>query len=492
MSAPGLPWQGWAGDDERPVRPRVVDAPRPPGAPWATDGALVWTAGAGLLLLLLGALLGRPDVALLGVAPSVTAAYAVWVRPRGEVWWDALGTQASAETSAEAGAGAGAETSAETSADGASAWGTQPRAAAVGQLDARYRLTVPPGCTAVRLRAARVEHGSTEVLVAVPGSRDLTIAATSLRTGPQPLFRVEHQGIGAAGMLVGPVGLEAPELVTVLPHGRGMPALPLPQRLRGLTGQHDSRRPGQGGGLRDVHPFMPGDTARQVDWKVTARRSPGLSQLYVRRTMALGEAAVVLVLDSRDDVGPDPVTWGGIQSIRPDDATSLDIARQAALSVAEGYLAVGDRVAVEDLGVRRRTLRPGTGRRHLDRVVQQLAMVAPEGEPPRRVRPPRLSSASLVYVFSTFLDPEAADMARAWRRSGTTVIAVDVLPRVRTGRLDARHWLAYRLVTLERRDRLDELAAAGVEVLHWVDVAGTTAALQLAARRSHRRPGTLR
>ena len=485
--AEGLPAQGWSGDDERPDRLHVADPPRPPGAPWLPDAALVWTAGAGLLLLLLGALVGRADVALLGVAPTVTAAYAVWVRPRGEVWVDAVDAAA-----VDALQGAPDEGAPDAGAPGEVAVRRPVGGAVVDELCGRYRLLVPPGCTAVRLRAARVEHGSTEVLVAVPGRRVLEIAAASVRTGPQPLFRIEHQGLGAAGMLVGEVGVQAPELVTVLAHGRGMPALPLPQRLRGLTGQHDSRRPGQGGGLRDVHPFTPGDSVRQVDWKVTARRSPGLAQLYVRRTMALGEAAVVLVLDSRDDVGPDPVTWGGIQSIRPDDATSLDIARQAALSVAEGYLAVGDRVAVEDLGVRRRTLRPGTGRRHLDRVVQQLAMVAPEGEPSRRVRPPRLSSASLVYVFSTFLDPEAADMARAWRRSGTTVLAVDVLPRVRTGRLDARHWLAYRLVTLERRDRLDELSAAGVEVVHWADVAGTTQVLQRAARRSHRRPGTLR
>ena len=429
-----------------------------PGPAWVPTPALVWAAGVGVLLLVVGALLGRPDVALVGLAPTLAAAHAAWVRPRGEVWVDP---------------------------------GDVPEPG-VGELTRAYRVTVPPGCTAVRLRVTRPEHGTTEALVAVSDHRDLLAAARSVRTGPQPLFRVEHQGIGGAGMLVGPVGDLPSDLVTVLPRGRGMPALPLPLRLRGLTGQHDSRRPGQGGGLRDVHPFSPGDTARQVDWKVTARRSPRLEQLYVRRTMALGEALVVLVVDSRDEVGPDPVTWSGMQPIRPDDATSLDIARQAAVSVAEGYLAVGDRVAVEDLGVRRRQLRPGTGRRQLDRVVQQLAMVAPEGDPPRRVRPPRMPTGSLVYVFSTFLDPEAADMARAWRRSGQAVVAVDVLPRIRTGRLDARHWLAHRLVSLERRDRLAELTAAGVELLHWADAGQTTERLQLASRRSHRRPGTLR
>ena len=100
-----------------------------------------------------------------------------------------------------------------------------------------------------------------------------------------------------------------------------------------------------------------------------------------------------------------------------------------------------------------------------------------------------MPAGSLVYLFSTFLDPEAADMARAWRRTGLTVIAVDVLPTVRVRGLDPRHWMAMRLIRVERTDRLAELATAGVEVVRWADAVDTTARLQLAARRSHRRPG---
>ncbi len=408
----------------------------PPGQPWGVTGSLVWAVAVSLVLLSVGALAGRPDVALLGVAPLLASLSATWLRPRGQVWADS----AQSETTA-------------------------------GVLAQRVQLSAPPGCTAVRLRLGRPEHGFSEALVHVPLHREIEVTARSVRTGPQQLFRVEHQGIGSGGLTAGPVGEEAPDAVVVLPRSRTMPALPLPSRMRGLTGQHESRRPGQGGGLRDVHLFLPGDSIRQVDWKVTARRSPNLEQLYVRRTMALGEAVVVLVVDSRDD------------------ATSLDLARQAAMTVAEGYLAVGDRVAVEDLGVRRRGLRPGTGHRQLDRVVQQLALLRPEGDPRQRIRPPRVSAGSLVYVFSTFLDAEAADMARAWRRMGQGVIAVDVLPNVRTRGLDARHWLAIRLIRIEREDRLAELAAAGVEVLRWPDAAGTTERLQLASRRSRRRPG---
>ena len=425
-------------------------------ARWSVHDALPWTVGAGLVLCGLGVLAGRPDVTLLGVGPLLTALWAGWTRPRGQVWTDVERLH-----------------------------GGPP-----GVLEARVRIGAPPATSAVRVRIGRPGHGATEALVDVPLDRQLTIRARSVRTGSQPLFRVESQGIGGTGMLLGPVGTVAPARVLVLPTPRPMPALPLPLRLHGLTGQHDSRRPGDGGGLRDVHPFVPGDTPRRVDWKVTARRSPRLEELYVRRTMALGEAAVVLVVDSRDDVGPDPATWSGMRPIRPDDATSLDLARQAAATVAQGYLAVGDRVGVEDLGVHRWVLRPGTGRRQLNRVLHQLALLRSEGEPAERVRPPRLSSGSVIYLFSTFLDPEAVGMARMWRRTGLQVIAVDVLPRIRTRALDPQHWLALRLVRVAREDRLDDLAAVGVEVLRWADEEATTAQLQRAARLSHRRPGT--
>ncbi|MCU1430972.1 MAG: hypothetical protein JWP95_77, partial [Actinotalea sp.] len=363
--------------------------------------------------------------------------------------------------------------------------GQQP----VAELTARVSLAAPPGTEAVRLRISRSGHASAEALVDVPFTRDIAIAATSVRTGPQELFRVEHQGIGPGMHLTGPTGTAEAERVLVLPRARPVPALPLPLRLRGLSGQHESRRLGDGGGLRDIHPFQAGDTLRRIDWRVTARRSPQLEELYVRRTLALAEAVVTVVVDSRDDVGPDPATWSGVRASRPDDATSLDLARQAAATIAQGYLAVGDRVGVEDLGVRRRGLRAGTGRRQLDRIVQQLALLRPEGDPTARVRPPQVPAGSLVYVLSTFLDPEAAELARVWRRTGHRVVAIDVLPPFREEGLDARERLALRFVRIEREDRLAEVAAAGADVVRWADPDAAAMHFGRLARLSHRRPG---
>ncbi|WP_225752703.1 DUF58 domain-containing protein [Actinotalea sp. Marseille-Q4924] len=423
------------------------------GTAWAVGVRLVWGVAVGVLLLVAGALGGRPDVALLGVPPLLAGLWAALSRPRGEVWADVA-----------------------------------PLPSGAGTLRAAVRLVAPPGTEAVRLRARRVGHRDVEALVAVPLTRSVPVRATSVRTGPQELARVDVQGLGLGGDLTAPVSSTGRATVTVLPRAGTLAALPLPLRLRGLTGQHGSRRPGDGGDLRDVHPWQPGDSLRRVDWRATARRSPRGEELYTRRTFALAEAHVTLVVDSRDDVGPDPATWSGARPVRPDDATSLDVARSAAATVAQAYLGAGDRVGLEDLGVRRRTLRAGGGRRQLDRVLHGLAVLRPQGDPAPRVRAPQLPSGTLVWVFSTFLDEEGARAAAHWRRSGHRVVAMDVLPAVRRRHLDTRTRLALRLVLLERADRLADLVAAGVEVMAWTDD-DASARLQLLARRSHRRPG---
>lgn len=445
---------GPAGSERLPREPD-----RSPGRPWAVRDALVRSLAAGCVLLVVGALAGRPDVALLGAAPVIAGTWALSARPRGHVWVDVVRRMPLAVS-----------------------------AAADGALVAGLSVAAPPGTVAVRLRIRRPGHRSREALVDVPLVRTLTVTARSVRTGPQDLFEVDHQGLAAAGHVAGPAGRTDAETVAVLPPTSSLSGLPLPVRLRGLTGRHGSRRPGEGGDLRDVHPLQPGDPLRQVDWRVTARRSPGLQELYVRRSHALAEAMVVLVMDSRDDVGPDPATWGGAVPVRPDDPTSLDIARGAAATVAQAYLGSGDRVGVEDLGVLRRTVRPGAGRRQLDRVLQQLAVLRPAGDPPHRVRPPKVPSGALVYLFSTFLDSEPAELARFWRRSGHRVVAVDVLPPIRRHGLDPRARLALRIVELRRRDTLADVAASGAEVVRWCEE-DPAARLQVMLHQWQRRPG---
>lgn len=443
-----------------PARPPTWrDDDGPAAAPtgrWTPVRAVTCTTAACLVLVVLGVLMARPDVAVLAAAPLVLAARALRSRPRGLV------TAALDASDADPDARGGA-----------------------GNLHGTLRVAGPARWATVS--TMRQGRPAAEVLVRVDGERTLPLVARTVRTGPQEVATADVQGVGPDGATVADPTPAVSRTTVVLPATAPLLDLPLPQRLRGLTGPHESRRPGEGGGLRDVHPWTPGDRLRRIDWRVTARRAPDLSELYVRREHAQAEAVVVLVVDSRDDVGPDPRTWRGSVAPRPQDATSLDRARQAAASLARAYLERGDRVGLDDLGVRRRPVPPGGGRRQLDRIRHALALTAPEGEPAARLRPPRLPSGALVVVFSTFLDDESAGVAARWRDAGHRVVAVDVLPRLRTSGLYDRERLALRLMTLTREDRMAELVDQGVELVTWRDEPAV--ALRVLARRAQRRAG---
>lgn len=440
-----------------------------PAAPvWRTATALAAGTGVGVVLLALGLVLRRADVALLGVPALLSATWGWTHRPTGLVT-------------------------------------THVRpdpAAPPGTVGAVLQVDAPPGVETVLVRVVGAGNVVAERALAVHGTpRELTLRTRSARTGPQDSFRVDHAAYGPEG-----VEEQVPSTVTgprllVLPRPVALGRVPLSSRLRGLAGPHTSRRPGDGTELRDVDAFRPGDTVRRVDWRATARRSPELETLYVRRTLATAEATVVLVLDSRDEVGPDLSTWGGAGTPRLDEATSLDLARHAAASVAQAVLDAGDRVALDDLGQLRRPVRPGGGRRHLRRILHGLATTRPVGEPSRRLRAPQVPAGAAVYLFSTLLDDEAPRLARQWHDAGHVVVVVDTLPAPALADVPARIYLAWLVTGRERADRVEDLRAAGVDVVRWVpdpagrpgpdgrphDALDPRSALELAARRHERR-----
>lgn len=448
------------------------------GERWHVTTAAAGVLVVGTVLLVLGAFAGRADIVLIGALPLVTLAWDVLRRPTGEM------RLALANPSVAGGEGALRAVLTLDTPDGTAA-------VAVGI----YR----DGLPAADLLLAAADDGQGARPVAdepagdqPPGTprrmlRRVPVVVHTVRTGPQEMATVEAQGVGpgaaSASNPAGPVRRDT----LVLPSPSPLRDVPLPIRLRGLTGAHGSRRPGAGGDLRDVHLFHPGDRLRRIDWRVTAHRSPGLGELYVRGEDALAEAVVMLVVDSRDEVGPDPRTWAGAQPVRSDDPTSLDVARRAAVSVARAFLSGGDRVGLDDLGVLRRPLPPGGGRRQLDRITHALALTRPESATRHRVRSPRLPSGALVVMFSTFLDDEAAVAAAAWRRIGHRVVVVDTLPRLRIAHLSGRAAAAARLVLVARDDRLADLRDLDVEVVAWRTE--PAAALAMLARRDRRRPG---
>jgi uncharacterized protein (DUF58 family) len=333
-----------------------------------------------------------------------------------------------------------------------------------------YRVAVPAprGTDAVQLRL-RVLGGVPRDLVLSPATAaDLRGRVPVLHSGPQEVVALEQRAIGTDASWVSSPSprlrverVRAPTVVAVR-------SLVLPHRLQGLTGAHDSARPGDGGEFRDVHPFAPGDRLRRIDWKATARRAQLPGDLYVRRTAATADATVVLAVDACDDVGQDVAGWTAGLAWEQ-GTTSLDLARQAAASLAVAYSRAGDRVAYQDLSTTARLVPAGGGNRHLDRVLRAVAATRASGVRASRRRAPVLAPGALVYLLSTFLDDETVHVATLWRAAGHRVVAVDVLPDPVTDGLDERALMAYRLVALERQDRLAATVANGVELVRWAE-----------------------
>jgi uncharacterized protein (DUF58 family) len=223
---------------------------------------------------------------------------------------------------------------------------------------------------------------------------------------------------------------------------------------------------------------------RRVDWRATARAARRPGDLLVRRTTTLSDSSVVIAVDTAEDLGTVVASWGADDPDRS-GITSLDLAREAALSIATAAVGIGDRVAYHALSPSGRSIPSGGGRRHLARVRDVIAATGQSDDDSRYRRSPVVPSGSIVFVLSTFFDGVAAQLATRWRAAGHAVVAVDVLPTPDESRLTREQRVALRTLLAERSDILVELRHAGVEVVAWMDP-DVDVAMRLAALRQQR------
>jgi uncharacterized protein (DUF58 family) len=360
----------------------------------------------------------------------------------------------------------------------------------VTEIEFTLAITAPSGVEAIVVQCSLLEGEAREFVVAWPLPGDLTGRVPFLHSGPQELVRVAYRFLGAdaAALSLPQSPLVASRIVA--PRHSAIGSLPLPRRLQGLTGSHESTRAGDGGDFRDVHPFTAGDRLRRIDWKATARHGQNAADIYVRRTAAVADATVLIVLDSRDDVGEQVGEWSR-NAAATKGISALDVAREAASSIAAGYIRAGDRVGFQDLASRNRMIAHGGGERHLWRLLRAIEITQPSAVPFRHLRPPIVAPGALVYLLSSLLDDTSVQFALRWRGSGHRVIAVDVLPPARFARTSRYERVAHRLVMMERDNRIRTLGARGVELLRWPED-GTSPPLQARLQqlsRPHRRGG---
>lgn len=396
--------------------------------------ALTMGMGGAVLLAALGLLLSRPDIVALGLPLAVWSVMAILGTPR---WIDAT-----VELTAQPGA------------------------------ESQERAQVDIASDADWTQLAVAQGGQRSALVDVPSGVGVVRTTTRLRhSGPAETLAVIPRFIYADGGFASEQGERVSIDWNAAPTVRALTMLPVSDHLIGIHGNHAGIRPGHGGDFRDIRPFVAGDELRRVDWKATARlaRQPG--EIFVRRTDSLSDASIVIAMDTAEELGESVATWGTGDTERS-GVTSLDRAREGARSLAEAAISLGDRVSFHVLEPGGRTVRTGSGARHLARISAAIAASGESALRSRFRRTPSVPPRSTVFVLSTFFDGAAAVLAIRWRASGHRVVAIDTLPETDTQRLSPSQRVALRLLMTERADVFHDLRHAGIDIVQW----GTTGA----------------
>lgn len=148
-------------------------------------------------------------------------------------------------------------------------------------------------------------------------------------------------------------------------------------RIRGAFGEHESDPLESGMEPEEIREYVPGDAARTIDWKSTAR----MGYPHVREFESETDQKTVLLVDQRS-----PMADG------PEGETKLDYVRHVALSLAEQVQKSSDPLglyAIDGEGVSLR-LPPQSSNRHYAAVRSQLhdLAVAPGDGPVSMQRDP--------------------------------------------------------------------------------------------------------
>ncbi|MBO0877178.1 MAG: DUF58 domain-containing protein, partial [Pseudonocardia sp.] len=272
----------------------------------------------------------------------------------------------------------------------------------------------------------------------------------ALRWGRCPV-RLRVSARGAGGLLAGAALCELTEL-TVFPRPERVEAVPRPMDLPDPLGVHSGRRTGEGPEFAGLREYRPGDPLRAVNWPVTARRGA----LHVTERLAEQASRVVTLIDTSVDA-PQP---GG---------STLDLSVRGALAVVAAALRRGDRAGVLALGGASRWVPPNLGRRHFNRVLEELLDLRPSVATVPGVFPTAvLPRGAAVLVFSPLLDDRVVHTLIELRRRGHALAVVDVLRTEPTARASVAYdEIAVRMWRIGRSGLQRRLADLSIPVGVW-------------------------
>jgi uncharacterized protein (DUF58 family) len=312
-----------------------------------------------------------------------------------------------------------------------------------------------------------VIDGSNHHLIAL--GRYQTFSFEYTVRGPRggfPFEKVHAEASDALGLLRLTKDLRVFGQLFVLPMISRIRQVPIhPRRTRVYAGTIPARAGGAGVEFFGVRNYEPGDSPRQINWRVSARH---LDQLYSNEYQQERVADVGIVLDGRVRSN---LFAGG--------RTLFEHSVLAAGALADAFLAQGNRVGLLIYSHYLQWTLPGYGKLQRERILQALSSAAPGSSQifdglqylPSRVFP----AESQIVLVSPLLEDDYSTLIQLRARGyQVLVVAPDPVsfersylsePRSKYPAADVA--LAFRVVRMERDLMLARIQRAGLQIVEW-------------------------
>ncbi|MFC1879016.1 DUF58 domain-containing protein [Chloroflexota bacterium] len=232
-----------------------------------------------------------------------------------------------------------------------------------------------------------------------------------------------------------------------------------PRHTLHAPGPIPARLAGSGIDFWGIREYRPGDSLRQLNWRLKARHPRKLfTNEYEREEIT----DFGLILDSRKLTNADSM-----------EEALFEYSVSAAASLSESFLKNGNRVSLLVYGKPINTVFPGYGKKHLNILLRNLAH-ARQGEYipfnyleyfPARLFPTR----SVIVIFST-VHSRDVDVYARFRAYDYDVLLISPDPVDYASRILPSaeiNTLAYRAARVERIVQLKRLLKLGVKVIDW-------------------------
>lgn len=291
-----------------------------------------------------------------------------------------------------------------------------------------------------------VVEGTSKVLCDL-GAKETAYLAYKFRTSERGFYSVGPLYVRSEdlnGLRFMETTVHSAETIAAFPNMEYVPNADLrPRRVGPWPGMVPSRRSGVGSEFYAVRPYVPGDELRRINWKGSARSG----QLVTNEFEGEQVTDIAIVLDTTGSAGV-------FESNFIEESVSI------AASLASLLLRQGNRVGLLIHGKHRAWIRPAFGKKHLLKILYQLAGVRPGrgvltiSYVLESLAPVMLPARSQVILVSPLLEVDVAEIIKTLVVEGYSVLVLT--SRFESERLghDESERLARRIVAIERNNIL--------------------------------------